>query len=70
MGWVGQVAHMGELIIEYEILVRKPEGKGLDRTKYRWEDNIKMNIKERVGDVIGLNWLRFWSSGMNTLMSL
>jgi hypothetical protein len=31
----------------YRVLVGKPEGKGpLGRPRYRWEDNIKMDLQE------------------------
>jgi hypothetical protein len=30
----------------YPILVGKPEGKRPGRPKYRWEDNIKMDLRE------------------------
>jgi hypothetical protein len=42
---------------EYKILVREPEGKRpLGRTRHRWEDNVKLDLKEiRYGDVY---WIR------------
>jgi hypothetical protein len=31
----------------YSILIGKPEGKRpLERTRYRWEDNIRMDFRE------------------------
>jgi hypothetical protein len=37
----------GEKRNVYRILVRKPEGKSpLGRPRYRWEDNIKMDLRE------------------------
>jgi hypothetical protein len=43
---VGHVVHVREKRNTYKILIRKPEGKGtLGRFKYRWEDNIKMDLK-------------------------
>jgi hypothetical protein len=47
MRWAGHVARMGEGRGVYRILVRRPEGKRpLGRPRRRWEDNIKMNLKE------------------------
>jgi hypothetical protein len=38
---------MGERRGAYSVLVRKPEVKRpLRRTRHRWEDNIKMDLKE------------------------
>jgi hypothetical protein len=38
---------MGEMRNAYKILVGKPEGKGtLGRHRRRWEDNIKMDLRE------------------------
>jgi hypothetical protein len=43
----GHVARMGEVRNAYNILVRKPEGKiPLGRRRCRWEDNIKMYLRE------------------------
>jgi hypothetical protein len=37
----------------YKILVRKPEGKRpLGGPKHRWEDNIKITLREMVWDVV------------------
>jgi hypothetical protein len=47
---------MGEERCVYRILVGKSEGKGpLGRPRYRWEDNIKMDIQE-VG-CRGMAWI-------------
>jgi len=49
MKWVGHVAHMGERRGACRVLVGKPEGKRLlGRPRYRWEDNIKMDLQEVV----------------------
>ena len=41
------MAHMGEGRGVHRVLVRKPEGKRpLGRPRCRWEDNIKMDLKE------------------------
>jgi hypothetical protein len=40
---------MGEMRNAYRILVGKPEGKRpLGRTRLRWVDNIKMDLREVV----------------------
>jgi hypothetical protein len=45
MGW--HVARMGELKNSHNILVRKPEVKRpLGRPRYRWEVNIRMDLRE------------------------
>jgi len=47
MKWSGHVARMGEMRSLYKILVGKPEGKRpLGRRKRRWEDNIRMDLRE------------------------
>ncbi|KAJ4436941.1 hypothetical protein ANN_17073 [Periplaneta americana] len=45
--WAGHVARMGESINAYRVLVGRPEGKRpLGRPRRRWEDNIKMDLRE------------------------
>jgi hypothetical protein len=52
MRWMGHVAHIGEMIVEYRILIGKPEGrKLLDRPRRRWEGDIKLYLRGRV------NWM-------------
>jgi hypothetical protein len=47
MRWAGHVARMGEKRKVYKVLVGKPEGKRpLGRRRHRWEDGIRMNLKE------------------------
>jgi hypothetical protein len=47
MKWVGHVTLMGETRNAYQILVGKPTGKRpLGRRKRRWEDNIRMHVRE------------------------
>jgi hypothetical protein len=47
MRWTGHVARMGEGRGVYRVLVGRPEGKRpLGRPRRRWEDNIKMDLRE------------------------
>jgi hypothetical protein len=56
MKWMGHVALMGEGKDVYRILVGKPDGKRpLGRPRRMWEDNIKMDLRERrIDGVIGI----------------
>jgi hypothetical protein len=75
MRWAGHVARMGEGRGVYKILVGRPEGKRpLGRPRRRWEDNIKMEVRE-----IGIdeaNWIQLaqdrvqWRAFVNTVMNL
>jgi hypothetical protein len=60
MGWVGHMALIGRGRGAYRILVRRPEGRrSLGRPRHRWEDNIKMDLKELGwGTWTALSWLR------------
>jgi hypothetical protein len=45
--WAGHVARMGESRGAYRVLVGKPEGRRpLERPRRRWEDNIKIDLRE------------------------
>jgi hypothetical protein len=45
---------MGERKGVYRVLVGKPEGKRpLERPRFRWENNIKMDLQEVVCGVMG-----------------
>ena len=47
MRWAGHIAHMEQSRNAYRVLVGKPEGKRpLGRQRCRWEDNIKMYLRE------------------------
>jgi hypothetical protein len=47
---------------EYKILVRKPEGKKLlGRPGHRWEDNIKMDLRE--AGFGGVDWIQLLMIG-------
>jgi hypothetical protein len=51
MRWAESVALIGEGRDVYMVLVGKTEGKGpLGRLRRRWEDNIKMDLREIVID--------------------
>ena len=56
MRWAGHVACMEQFRNAYRVLVGKPESKRtLGRPRRRWEDNIKMDLRE-VGCDPG-NWI-------------
>ena len=47
MRWAGHVARMRERRGVYRVLVGKPEGRRpLERPRRRWEDNIRMDLRE------------------------
>jgi hypothetical protein len=53
--WAGHVACMRSKRNAYRILVGKPEGKTpLGRPRGRWEDNVKMDVREIGWD--GIDW--------------
>jgi hypothetical protein len=59
----------------YRVLVRRPEDKRrLGRPRRRWEDNIKIDLREIGFD--GANWIRLtqdrvqWRAFVNTVMNL
>jgi hypothetical protein len=73
--WAGHVARMREGRGVYRVLVGRPEGKRpLERPRRRWEDNIKLDLRETGID--GTNWIRLaqdrvrWRAFMNTVMNL
>jgi hypothetical protein len=73
--WAGHVARMGEGIGVYRLLVGRPEGKRpLGRPSRRWDDNIKLDLRE-IG-IDGVNWIRLaqdtvqWRAFVNTVMNL
>jgi hypothetical protein len=53
------------MINSYKIFIGKPEGKRpLGRHKRKWEDNIKIDLREIVfGVLIGFIWLRIGTDG-------
>jgi hypothetical protein len=55
--WAGHVARMGDGRDVYRVLVGRPERKRpLGRPRHRWEDNIKLDLRETGID--GANWIR------------
>ena len=45
--FAGHVERIGEMINAYKVLVDKPEGnRPIGKSKRRWEDNIKLHLKE------------------------
>ena len=68
------MVRMGEGRDVHRVLVGKPEGKrSLGRPRYRWEDNIKMDLRE-VGGV--RDWMELaqdrdrWRALVTTVMNL
>jgi hypothetical protein len=54
--WAGHVACMGQERKLYKVLVGKPEGKRpLGRPRRRWEDGIRMDIRET--SLGGVDWI-------------
>jgi hypothetical protein len=73
--WAGHVARMVEGRCVYRVLGGRPEGKRpLGRPRCRWEDNIKLDLRE-IG-INGTNWIRLaqdriqWRAFVNTVMNL
>jgi hypothetical protein len=69
------VVRMGEGRGVYRVLVGRPEGRRpLGRPRRRWEDNIKLDLRE-IG-IDGANWIRLardrvrWRAFVNTMMNL
>jgi hypothetical protein len=75
MRWAGNLARMGEVRGAYNILVGRPEGRRpLGRPRCRWEDNIKMDLREiGLGDV---DWIHLaqdrdsWRALVDMVMNL
>jgi hypothetical protein len=75
MRWAGHVAYMGEGRGVNRVLVGRPEGKRpLGRPWHRWEDNIKLDLRE-IG-IDGANWIQLaqdgvqWWAFVNIVMNL
>jgi len=74
MRWAGHVACVGEGRGVHRVLMGKPEGKRpLGRPRRRWEDNIKLDLREvgGVGDWMELAQDRDrWRALVNMVMNL
>jgi hypothetical protein len=75
MRWAGHVVRMGEERKMYKVLVGKPEGKRpLGRPRRRWEDGIRMDLRE-IG-LEGVDLIRLaqdkdrWRAVVSAVMSL
>jgi hypothetical protein len=56
--WAGHIARMGELRDAYRVLVGKPVRKRpLRRQWHRWEDNIRMDLKRNIAEVVDWTYL-------------
>jgi hypothetical protein len=77
MRWAGHVARMEEQRGAYRILVGRREGRRpLGRPRSRWEDNIKMDLKEVGLGEGGMDWIEVaqdrdrWQALVNVVMNL
>jgi hypothetical protein len=75
MRWAIHVARMREKTKLYKVLVGKPEGKRpLGRPRHRWEDRIRMDLKETGLGVV--DWIRLaqdrdrWRALVSAVMNL
>jgi hypothetical protein len=75
MRWAGHVARMGEGRCVYRVLVWRHEGKRpVGKSRRRWEDNIKIDLRE-IG-IDGANWILLaqdraqWRVFVNTVTKL
>jgi hypothetical protein len=75
MRWVGHGACMGEGRGVYRVLVGRPKGKRpLRRHRHRWEDNIKMDLRQI--SISGVNLILLvqdrvqWQAFVNMVMNL
>jgi hypothetical protein len=75
MRWAGHIARIWEIGRAYKILVVMPGGKRpLGRLRRRWEDFIKMDLRE-IG-LVGVDWINLaqhrvrWRALVNTVINL
>jgi hypothetical protein len=75
MRWAGHIARLGEMRNVYKILVGKPEEKRpLGRHRRRWENNIRMDLREMGWEGVYWNHLAQgndqWRALVNRVMDL
>jgi hypothetical protein len=75
MRWAGHVARIGEERNVYKVLMGKPEGKRpLGRLRRRWEDAIRMDLRETGGGSVECIQLaqdrNRWRAFVSTVMNL
>jgi len=75
MRWAGHVPHMGKMTNSYKILIGKTRREEpLGRPKHRWENNIRMDIREIGWKAV--NWTHLaqdrdhWQALVDTVMNL
>jgi hypothetical protein len=72
MRWAGHVACMGEERNVYRVLMGKP--RPLERPRHRWEDGIRMDLREICWGSV--DWIQLaqdrdqWKVLVNTVMNL
>jgi hypothetical protein len=74
MRWAGHVGLKGEGRGVCSVLISRREGKRpLERPRHRWEDNIKLDLRE-IG-INGVNWIQLaqdtvqWQAFVNMMMN-
>jgi hypothetical protein len=75
MRWAGHVTCLGEVRGVYRVMVGRPEGKRpVGRPRHRWEDNIKIDLRDIVMDGANCIWLAEdrvqWQAFVNMVMNL
>jgi hypothetical protein len=75
MGWSGHVAHTGIKSDCYKVFLGKPDGNSpLGAHKWRWEDNIEMDLR-KIG-LCGMDWIHLaqdkdqWCAPANMVRNL
>jgi hypothetical protein len=75
MRWAEHVARMGEGRVVCGVLVGKPEGRrSLWRPRHRWEDNIRMDLRELECGCV--DWMQLvqdrdrWSALLSAVINL